>query len=228
MAADSPRRAPRPALSVPRNLARSRPAPDMNAAAKALMTLGLKIVPLAPAKRGVERSGKWPLTAHGVKDATDSFAAFRRLVGSATDFNIGVATGSASGVVIIDIDPRHGGDREFAKLKQRFGLPPRTLTCDTGGGGQHYYFRAPAGGMKRKSWRRASIYWRRTVTRSRRRRGIRAGNAINGWKIGGPGIRRSRLCPIHGCNSSPAAIRRGMNPFRVTEMQLAKVFGTPS
>jgi hypothetical protein len=127
----------------------TRPAPDMNAAAKALMTLGLKVVPLAPAKRGVERSGKWPLTAHGVLDATDSFAAFTRLVGSATDFNIGVATGSASGgVVVIDIDPRHGGDREFAKLKQRLGLLPRTLTCDTGGGGQHYYFRAPAGGMK--------------------------------------------------------------------------------
>ncbi len=71
-------------------------------------------------------------------------------MGSATDFNIGVATGSASGVVVIDIDPRHGGDREFAKLKQRFGLLPRTLTCDTGGGGQHYYFRAPAGGMKKK------------------------------------------------------------------------------
>ena len=118
----------------------------MTAWAKNLMTtLGFKVVPLAPAKRGVERSGKKPLTAHGVNDATNDIAAFRRLVGSATDFNIGVATGSASDVIVIDVDPRNGGDREFAKLKRRFGLLPRTLTCDTGGGGRHIYFRAPAG-----------------------------------------------------------------------------------
>ena len=115
------------------------------------MTLGFKIVPLAPAKRGVERSGKQPVTEHGVYDATNDFAAFRRLVGSTIDFNIGVATGSASDVIVIDVDPRHRGDREFAKLKQRFGLLPRTLTCDTGGGGWHLYFRLPRGvGMKKK------------------------------------------------------------------------------
>ena len=87
------------------------PAADMNTAAKSLMSLGLKVVPLRPAIRDVARSGKWPLTAHGVKDATNDFATFKRLVGSATDFNIGVAMGSASGVVVIDVDPRNGGGR---------------------------------------------------------------------------------------------------------------------
>ncbi len=122
----------------------------MNAAAKALMTLGLKVVPLAPAKWRVERSGKKPLTAHGVQDATGDFAAFRRLVGSATDFNIGVATGSASKVIVLDVDPRHGGDREFAKLERRLGLLPRTVRCLTGGGGWHRYFRLPPGVAMRK------------------------------------------------------------------------------
>ena len=117
----------------------------MTAWAKHLMTtLGFKIVPLAPAKRGVDRSGKNPLTEHGVHDATNDFAAFRRLVGSATDFNIGVATGSASGVVVIDVDPRNGGDRACAQLQRRLGLLPRTVRCDTGGGGWHYYFRPAA------------------------------------------------------------------------------------
>ena len=140
-----------PGASVPRDRAQNRPAPDMNASAKSLMTLGFKVVPLAPTKLGVDRSGKNPLTEHGVHDATNDFAAFRRLVGSATDFNIGVATGSASGVVVIDVDPRHGGDRAFAKLQQRLGPLPRTLTCVTGGGGWHYYFRLPPGvEMKKK------------------------------------------------------------------------------
>jgi len=123
----------------------------MNAWAKSLMTLGFEIVPLAPAKRGVDRSGKNPVTEHGVYDATTDFAAFKRLVGSATDFNIGVATGSASGVVVIDVDPRNGGGRACAQLKRRLGPLPQTLTCLTGGGGWHLYFRLPPGvGMKKK------------------------------------------------------------------------------
>jgi len=123
----------------------------MTAWAKSLMTLGFKVVPLAPSRRGVDRSGKKPLTEHGVYDATTDFAAFRRLVGSATDFNIGVATGSASGVVVIDVDPRNGGGRACAQLKRHLGPLPRTLTCLTGGGGWHLYFRLPPGvEMKKK------------------------------------------------------------------------------
>lgn len=141
---------PNEARLVARDRAQISNAEMMTAWAKHLMTRGFKLLPLKPAQRGVERSGKQPMTAHGVKDATNDFAAFKRLVGSATDFNIGVATGSASNVVVIDIDPRNGGDREFAKLNQRFGQLPRTLTCETGGGGRHYYLRAPVGGMKKK------------------------------------------------------------------------------
>ena len=133
-----------------RNSSKKRDAPDMLMAAKSLMNLGFKVVPLEPTKLGVERSGKKPRTAHGVYDATTDFAAFRQLVGSATDFNIGVATGSASDVVVIDIDPRHGGVWKLRKLVQRLGPLPRTLKCLTGGGGRHYYFRLPPGGMKKK------------------------------------------------------------------------------
>lgn len=123
---------------------------DKHIAAAGLISLGAKIVPLTRGEKGVERSGKTPLTAHGVKDATDDFATFKRLIAAAADFNIGVATGSASGVIVIDVDPRNGGRREFLGLTERLGALPQTLICETGGGGRHYYFEEPAGGLKKK------------------------------------------------------------------------------
>jgi P4 family phage/plasmid primase-like protien len=122
----------------------------MEVYAKKLMSMDFDIVPLARPKRCVPKSGKAPLSRHGVKDATNNFASFMRLIPADTNFNIGVATGSASGVVVIDIDPRNGGDRELARLVKQLGPLPPTLTCDTGGGGQHYYFKLPAGGLKKK------------------------------------------------------------------------------
>jgi putative DNA primase/helicase len=124
-------------------------APDMLIEAQALMDLGFKLVPFKPAEVGLARSGKAPMTAHGVKDATDDLATFKRLTANATDFNIAVATGSASRVVVIDVDPRNNGLQEFKDLTQLLGLLPRTLTSATGGGGRHYYFQEPAGGIKK-------------------------------------------------------------------------------
>ncbi len=141
---------PQKAPMIPRNGAQKGSAPDKHIAAKTLISVGFRVVPLTAGERGVARSGKTPLTAHGVKDATSDMAAFRRLIPAATDFNIGVATGFASGVIVIDVDPRNGGLQEFIGLTKRVGLLPRTLTCETGGGGRHYYFQAPAGGVKKK------------------------------------------------------------------------------
>jgi hypothetical protein len=53
--------------------------------------------------------------------------------------NVGVVTGSVSGVVTIDIDPRHGGDETLARLEE---LPP-TLESETGGGGRHLWYARP-------------------------------------------------------------------------------------
>lgn len=54
--------------------------------------------------------------------------------------NVGVRTGKASGLVVIDVDIAKGGDA------LRLGLPP-TVTVRTGGGGQHFYFRHPGGAV---------------------------------------------------------------------------------
>ena len=60
------------------------------------------------------------------------------------DANIGIVTGQISNLVVLDIDPRHGGDESLADLTRRFDSLPPTLTARTGGGGRHFYFAAPA------------------------------------------------------------------------------------
>jgi len=49
------------------------------------------------------------------------------------DANIGIVTGSISKLIVVDIDPRHGGTNELFK-------DYKTPCSQTGGGGWHYYF----------------------------------------------------------------------------------------
>ena len=51
-----------------------------------------------------------------------------------------VLTGELSGLLVIDVDPRAGGDESLRDLN----LPP-TVTSLTGGGGQHLWYRYPHG-----------------------------------------------------------------------------------
>jgi len=46
---------------------------------------------------------------------------------------------------VIDVDPRNGGDQALERLQVEHGKLPSTLTVATGGGGTHFYFRAPSG-----------------------------------------------------------------------------------
>jgi hypothetical protein len=43
-------------------------------------------------------------------------------------------------VVVLDVDPRHGGDAMLEQLEAEHGTLPRTLTAVTGSGGQHLWF----------------------------------------------------------------------------------------
>jgi hypothetical protein len=55
--------------------------------------------------------------------------------------NVGIRTGN--GLVVLDIDPRAGGDDVLADLEHEHGELPATVECRTGGGGRHLYLRGP-------------------------------------------------------------------------------------
>ena len=92
--------------------------------------------------------GKHPRTAHGVKDATCNEEAIRRLF-CYRQAGIGLAT--SSGLFVLDIDPRHGGDKTLAALEEQHGTLPTTLEVRTGGGGQHLFFASQGGSTVRNS-----------------------------------------------------------------------------
>lgn len=62
--------------------------------------------------------------------------------------NIGVATGKASGLVVLDVDPRHGGDDTLRELETQHGALSPTVEALTGGDGRHILFRYPGYSVK--------------------------------------------------------------------------------
>ena len=57
--------------------------------------------------------------------------------------NVGVVTGPTSGLVVLDVDPRHHGDLSLAELEGAHGALDGALRCETGGGGWHVYLAHP-------------------------------------------------------------------------------------
>lgn len=89
---------------------------------------GLPVIPL---------SGKIPRTDHGKDDATTDPKTIRAWWTRWPHANIGVRP--PEGLVVLDVDPRHGGHVELSNLEQRHGQLPQTLTCRTGSGGLHIW-----------------------------------------------------------------------------------------
>ena len=86
--------------------------------------------------------GKHPRTLHGVKDASSDPDVIMDWFTRYPDSNIGIATGSKSGIFVIDIDGVDG-ERSLETLQQEYGPLPTTLTVRTGSGGRHLYFLQP-------------------------------------------------------------------------------------
>jgi hypothetical protein len=84
---------------------------------------------------------KVPLpNTHGFKDATTNTELIKQYwqVGSLN--NIGIAL-PQSCMVVVDVDPRNGGEESFRELVKKHGPIPDTYTVRTGGGGWHYCYR---------------------------------------------------------------------------------------
>jgi Bifunctional DNA primase/polymerase, N-terminal len=105
-------------------------------AASAYAQRGWPVFPLIPGK-------KKPLIAKkdggkGFHDATTDEAQIIAWWRANPRANIGMPTSAASGIVVVDVDPRNGGDARFLTL-------PPTMTERTPSGGYHYYFTLPKG-----------------------------------------------------------------------------------
>jgi hypothetical protein len=61
---------------------------------------------------------------------------------------IALRTGGPARLVVVDVDPAHGGRDTTARLAERYGPWPATLTVATGGGGWHWYFQAADSGLR--------------------------------------------------------------------------------
>jgi len=87
--------------------------------------------------------GKEPLTAHGHKDATTDPEQIKAWWNDTPTANIGIACGPASGILVLDFDPRNAADEDDYTRIQRRCIEAQTLTAATGGGGYHYVFKMP-------------------------------------------------------------------------------------
>ncbi len=97
-----------------------------------------------------DSAGKHPisqLVPQGQKDATADPNTVCGWWEAYPDANVGIACTEASGLLVIDVDPRHGGDKSYDGLRAEYELPP-TWTVRTGGGGWHLYFRHPGGAVR--------------------------------------------------------------------------------
>jgi hypothetical protein len=77
------------------------------------------------------------LTCHGFYAATLDPARVAAMLDAIPGGLLAVRTGAPSGLVVVDIDPRHGGRVDPT-------LMPPTLAAATGGGGWHLYYHHPA------------------------------------------------------------------------------------
>lgn len=99
---------------------------------------GLRAFPVAEGGREPKIAG-----GHGCKDATTDEAVIRDRWSRWPNANTGLATDD--GLVVLDIDPRNGGDDSINELELQFGLLPETVESRTGGGGRHLFSRDPRG-----------------------------------------------------------------------------------
>ena len=91
-----------------------------------------------------DRAGKHPHTRYARKGFLDASDKTNCISGWWRHFptaNIGLPT---EGMVVLDVDPRHGGDESLKLLEAEHEIPP-TWRSLTGGGGEHIFFRAPHG-----------------------------------------------------------------------------------
>ncbi|MCK5623593.1 MAG: bifunctional DNA primase/polymerase [Alphaproteobacteria bacterium] len=118
---------------------------DMRKTAAKYLARGWAVVPIAA-------GGKHPLVRWQTfqerlptgKELEDWFARW-------PDAGVGIVTGAVSNLVVLDVDPRHGGGDSLRALEREHGPLPHTIEAITGGGGRHVYFTFPGGELRNRT-----------------------------------------------------------------------------
>src|SRR5699024_4881569 len=127
-------------------------------AARAFAAAGVPVFPCAPrGKRPLIRDGQ------GFRDATTDLTQIDAWWQQSPEANIGIPTGAASGVVVVDVDV-HGtvnGYRQFARADHAGLVDGWELLVRSPSGGMHAYYPATPG-VEQRSWQagRAGIDFR--------------------------------------------------------------------
>lgn len=87
--------------------------------------------------------GKHPRTEGGHNEATVDEATIRAWWGDHPNANIGIRTGSESGLLVLDVDPIHGGNESFEEILLSNGQLEDGPESHTGSGGRHFLFKHP-------------------------------------------------------------------------------------
>ncbi|WP_313536012.1 bifunctional DNA primase/polymerase [Arsenicicoccus bolidensis] len=131
-------------------LIRADGSPSLAVAARSLASAGVPVFPC-------QVEGKRPLTRRGFLDASSDAAQVAAWWSRTPNANIGIPTGGASGVVVVDVDVHGPTDGRVAwkraadaGLVSGAGLLVRTPT-----GGMHAYFPATPG-REQRSWQAAA------------------------------------------------------------------------
>ena len=126
------------------------------AAALALAADGRPVFPMTAQKR--------PTCQHGVKDASTDPTEIWRMFAARGTALVALATGTPSGISVLDIDRQHGGGAWWQANRDRL---PATFTYRTRSGGLHLWFLHRPGlrtcilaeGVERRGEGASAIYW---------------------------------------------------------------------
>ncbi|MDA8347445.1 MAG: bifunctional DNA primase/polymerase [Pseudomonadota bacterium] len=112
---------------------------------------GWPVFPLVP-------NGKKPLSgSHGCLDAALDANRIERWWAEHPTANVGIATGRRSGLLVVDIDPRH--NPQWLDALRELNLP-RTFTVRTWSGGWHLYYQSTGDGPSSGTVLLPGIDWR--------------------------------------------------------------------
>ncbi|RIX34584.1 DNA primase [Corynebacterium falsenii] len=139
-----------PGLSaVTQTLMRLPPGASTGEAAMVLAIAGVPVFPVAV-------NGKQPLTRHGFHDATTNLDQIRHWWSSTPGANVGMPTGAASGLVVVDVDI-HGTANGYVALDRADNaglLAGWEALVQTPSDGLHAYYPATPG-TEQRSWQAA-------------------------------------------------------------------------